>query len=72
MLVDPDSVEEADVTSDLTLGYLPSLEQVVCCLCEGLMSSDVMAKGQRCSDFCFMRAFFKKNIVHKNAISTLG
>ena len=45
VLVDPDKREEDVGPGELTLGYLPSLEQVVCCLCQGVMTSSTMSRG---------------------------
>ena len=45
LMVDPDKEEEQVLPGDLTLGYLPNLEQVVCCMCQGVMSSELMSRG---------------------------
>ena len=48
LLVDPSKEEEKQVKQgggELILGYLANLEQVVCLMCEGVMSSDAMSKA---------------------------
>ena len=45
--MDPSREEERDVKQgggELTLGYLANLEQVVCLMCEGVMSADAVSK----------------------------
>ena len=47
-MVDPSREEERDVKQgggELTLGYLANLEQVVCLMCEGVMSADAVSKA---------------------------
>lgn len=43
--VDPDREEERRRTGELTLGYLPNLEQVVCLMSEGVMSTSMVSRG---------------------------
>ena len=46
--MDPSREEERDVKQgggELTLGYLANLEQVVCLMCEGVMSADAVSKA---------------------------
>ena len=47
LLEDPDSEEDwvRDGGGELTLGYLANLEQVVCLMCEGVMTGDSVSKA---------------------------
>ena len=50
VVVDPDrreqyGVEGDEVIGEVTVGYLPSLEQVVACMCEGVLQTEDVARG---------------------------
>ena len=48
LLVDPDREEEGRLREgggEMTLGYLANLEQVVCLMCEGVMTSDSVSRA---------------------------
>merc|ERR1711915_516661 len=50
VVVDPDHSEEytskcSEIIGDVTVGYLPSLEQVVACMCDGILQTEDLARG---------------------------
>ena len=50
VVVDPDRTEqygdeEGQILGEVTVGYLPSLEQVVACMCEGVIQTEDLARG---------------------------
>ena len=50
VIVDPDKLEEfgeksSEITGEVTIGYLPGLEQVVACMCEGVLKTEDLSKG---------------------------
>merc|ERR1719153_1095945 len=50
VVVDPDRTElygdkEGEIVGEVTVGYLPSLEQVVACMCEGVIQTEDLARG---------------------------
>ena len=38
-------IERTEIVGEITVGYLPSLEQVVACMCEGVLKTEDLARG---------------------------